>query len=191
MTSISSLLPGDFNTGSLRDILYIPVDNVDLIKFPVNGILPLDALQFNGETAVFNVLKFTEDTAEYAYEQAYNTSGSLFRCRITASVPKDYQWRPLEFSQLDNLRFFVITRDSNNRSRLHGYINPQGEKYGMRLSVDFATAKTRSGYNGYKVEFSLDAIYRPMPMADPAGLPVIPPTWDDEVDLDPNPPPID
>ena len=190
MNSITSLYPGDFNTGSLRDILFVPVNQVDQIKAPVDGILPFDALQFDGSAAVLYSLNFTEDTAECSFEQAQSAPGSLFRCRISASVPKDYQFRPLDFSSLDNLRFFVITRDSNNRSRLHGYINPQGEKYGMRLSVDFSTSRQRAGYNGYKVEFFLDSPLRPMPIADPAGLPINPPTGPG-VETDPNPPPID
>jgi len=190
MISIASLLPGDFNTGSLRDILFVSIDRVDFIKPPDSGILPADALQFQGSAAILSTLKFTEDTAECSYEHSFSASGSLFKCRITASVPKDYQFRPVEFSSLDNQRFFVITRDSNNRSRLHGYINAQGEKYGMRLFVDFSPSKIRSGYNGYKIEFSLDSIYRPLPLADPSGQPVNPPTggW---VDIDLNPPPID
>lgn len=190
MISISTLSPGDFNTGSLRDILYVPIDLVDQIKLPDSGILPADALQYHGGPAVLSSLKFTEDTAECSYEHSFSAPGSLFKCRITATVPKDYQFRPGEFSLLDNQRFFVITRDSNNRSRLHGHINAQGEKYGMRLFVDFSSSKTRAGYNGYKVEFTLDTIYRPMAMADPAGLPVNPPTGGG-VDIDPNPPPID
>ena len=190
MNSITSLYPGDFNTGSLRDILFVPVHQVDQIKTPLDGILPYDALQFNGSPAVLFSLNFTEDTAESSFEHALGAPGSLFRCRISASVPKDYQFRPVDFSKLDNLRFFVITRDSNNRSRLHGYINAQGEKYGMRLSVDFSTSRQRAGYNGYKVEFFMDSPLRPMPIADPSGLPINPPT-NPGAEIDPNPPPID
>jgi hypothetical protein len=192
LQNIPTLNHSDQNVGSLRDILFIPVDKVDLILPPVSGALPAGCLQFESAAAALFKLLFTEDTAEYNYEEVKSGNGTTVKVKIAAVVAKDYQFRPSQWMEMEDDKFFVITRDNNNRSRLHGYINKDGEKYGMSLSVDFGTGKQRANFNGYKVEFSLESPYRPGVVGDIStislvtGLPI-------DLDIsagviDPNPP---
>lgn len=189
MNNIPSLTPGDNNVGSLREILFVPVTEVDRIKAPVDGLLEYDALQFNNAAAPVYLLRFTEETARYRYEQVKGPQGPLFRIKISCQVPKDYNFRGMQFEEMQNLKFFVITRDNNNRNRLHGYINAWGEKYGLTFSEDFDTGNTRSNYNGFSVAFEMDSIRRPQNMEDITDTPIDPgfpiPEPDDV------PPPID
>ena len=174
MQNIPTLVQGDHNLGSLRDILFVPVSMVDEIKPPVDGELEFDALQFQTEAAILFKLEFTADTAQYAYEEVKSGNGTSFKVKITASVPKDYLFRPGDFTEMQNQKFFVITRDNNAKSRLHGHINLQGEKYGMTFSADFDSGKARANFNGYKLEFSMESPFRPSVMEEISEIPVDP-----------------
>jgi hypothetical protein len=198
MQNIPSLNPGDNNIGSLRDIIFVPISNVTFIKPPVDGELEFDALQFESAPDVFDPavlfkLQFTEDTAQMSYEEVKTANGTVFKTKIVATIPKDYKFRPDAFTEMQDQEFFVITRDNSVKSRLHGTINLNGEKVGMKFSADFDTAKPRTGYNGYKVEFYLESNFRPAVMEELTAISIDPgfpydPGDEEDVPIDP---PID
>lgn len=177
MENIPSLNPGDSNIGSLRDILFVPIDDVSFIKPPVDGELEFDSLQFESPPGTFTPsvvfkLQFTEETSQMNYEEVKTANGPVFKTKIVASVPKDYKFRGVNFTEMQDQEFFVITRDNSSKSRLHGFINLNGEKVGMKFSADFDTAKTRVGYNGYKAEFYLESNVRPAVMEEITEIPI-------------------
>ena len=174
MQNIPALSSPDTNLGSLRDILFVPVSGVDKIKAPVDGEMEYDALQFATESAVLFKLEFTRETSEYTYDEVKTANGSIFKTKIMCMVPKEYKFRSADFTEMQNQKFFVITRDNNAKSRLHGYINLVGEKYGMTFSVDFGSGKSTTNYNGYKAEFYIESIYRPGVMEDITETPIDP-----------------
>lgn len=174
MKNIPGLTPTEPNIGSVRDILFVPTTEVDFIKPMVDGLLEFDALQFESSPAAVYKLEFTTDTGRYKYEKAKGDQGVYFKLKITGSIPKDYAFRKESFDDMDNRKFFVITRDNNNKPRLHGYIDLDGEKYGMTFSEDFDTGGKRSDFSGFDFQFYMESRYRPRPMEEISSIPIDP-----------------
>jgi hypothetical protein len=172
--NIPALVPGESNTGSLRDIFFIPVDDVTSILDAVSGLLPYNCLQDGEEDAVLYKAAFTEDTAELDVELLDKDGDEYYRTKIAFTVPKDYNFRPLYFNLMKRMKFFVITRDHENKSRLHGYINLHGEKYGLEFKYKYGSAKNRTGYKGYNCTFIFDSVPPPKAMGDISSIPVDP-----------------
>lgn len=192
MRNIPGLTYGDDNIGSIRDILFISIDGVTSIKPPVDGVLEFDCLQNGASPATLFKLEFTDDTCELKYEEKKTGNGPYFPTRISGMIPKDYQFRNQDFTIMQNHDFFVITRDNNGKSRLHGYIELDGQKFGMKFSADFSTKPNRAGYNGFPFEFTMDSLKRPQAMEDITTTPVNPgfpydPGGVDIGDIDPGP----
>jgi hypothetical protein len=192
MRNIPALTIPDDNLGSIRDILFIPVDSVTSIKAPVSGELEFDCLQSGASPVTLFKLEFTDDTCELRYEEKKSANGPYFPTRISGLIPKDYAFRNPDFTEMQNHKFFVITRDNNGKSRLHGYIELDGSKQGMEFSADFSTKANRAGYNGFPFEFKMDSLIRPQVMEDITSTPVNPgfpydPGGVDIGDIDPGP----
>ncbi len=188
VTNVPGLTPGDNNTGSLYQILFVPVDDVSYIKPPVQFAYLADCLQtIDDEAALIYKVDFTVDTAEFQADVMEKDGDEFYRIKVSCMVPKDYNHRILNFKNMIRQRFFVITQDHEKKTRLLGYINNQGEKYGLKFSFKFTTNKSRPGYKGYLLEFTLDSIEPPALMYDIADVVIADPVVNE--DDFPEPPP--
>lgn len=174
MNNIPGLNPTDNNIGSLRDILFVSTDLVTSINDPIDGVLEFDCLRSGNDPVNLNVIEFTDDTAMMKYDEKKTANGPVFNIKVTGKVPKDYSFRNPDFTEMQNHEFFVITRDHNGKSRLLGYINLDGEKYGMKFKADFETGIKRNNYNGFDFEFYMESTIRPRVMEDITEAPVNP-----------------
>lgn len=169
--SITGLQDQDNNVGSIIDLLFISVDDVDEILKPSTDrsgykIYAGNCLQFDGDDVVMHKIEFTEDTGIMGYKNIGNANAPLFDIEVSVLVPKDYVHRSFSFEEMSEDKFFVITRDYNYKSRLIGFINLHDEKYGLTFTDDFTTSKTRNGRNGFELKFSMQSILRPQPIED-------------------------
>jgi hypothetical protein len=140
----------------------------------VDGVLAYNSIAFGEDLVTFFKHEFTEGTCNYKYEKVETVHGHYFKLSITGKLPKDYDFRPGSFADMDNIKFFVVTRDHNNRSRLLGYIDYDGVKYGMKYSEDFETGKSGASFNGYDFAFTMNSRFRPRPIEEIQEIPIDP-----------------
>lgn len=162
------------NFGGLRDIVFIPVSEVDSIPDPdpITGEIDLSAITFSGSGwYLFRAIRQTSQL-----EIDHSESGGLVRylVKITGKVAKETANRIRAFIDMEYHEFLVGTRDYNNRIHLIGGKDPDGKIRGMKFSQKFGTGRSYPNRNEYEFQFIIQSTYYPTVGNNITGITLIP-----------------
>jgi len=167
-----------YNVGTVRDILFLPIENIADIPELVDNELDTSAIVLAGIEGWY-YMYFVIDTGEFSEDETIKDGAIIYKQKLEADVAKENLNRWVNFEQMEYRQFMMIIRDNNNVSRFAGAINLQGEKSGMELKKKYSTNKTRPNRNGYTLTFTRETTDRaPLAFNLQDLLLIVEPPWD-------------
>jgi hypothetical protein len=144
------------NLGGIRDLIFVPLINVDSIPSPINGEIEAENIAVQAGFK-WNYFRFVRESAKFDVEEFWTASGITYRVKITGAVAKDNLNRFTAFSAMEYHEFLVLVRDYNDISHMIGLIDVDGKKQGMKFKTKSTTDKKHTGRNQVGFTFTLIA----------------------------------
>lgn len=165
------------NFGAISNVLFVPMKNVSDIPAPVDDIIDSTAIVLSDIDKWVN-FAFTPETGRFKEEQVNTSSGVLYKITIDLAVAKDNVNRFRTFFDMEHHEFLVMVRDSNSNSRLVGYIDRDGTKFGMRFKTKTDTGEKRVAFNSVECQFYMESRHKCRTAYNITDLPLNPdPSW--------------
>lgn len=167
-----------YNFGSILNIVFVPIKNVVSIPAPIDGgIIDATAITLEDIDAWIN-FAFTYETGRLKEEQVNTPTGVLYKITIDATVAKDNLNRFTTFYDMEFHQFLVLVKDANGNSKIVGYIDKDGSKFGMKFKTKSDTGEKRTALNSVDCQFYMDSVFRSRTCYNIVDLPINPdPSW--------------
>lgn len=172
-----------YNVRGVRDIAFLEMFNLtSLPEVYINE--PMIDITASVLVADFKKADFTAYTAIFDEKEVDKDGELWYEQTVTFFIAKADVNRYMAFNSMKHIEFLVVIRDQNNKSRVCGFINLQGEKHGMKFKADFTTETV----NGFECTFYMDSPQRSIPCVSFWDITFIiePPIDDnDDIPIDP------
>jgi hypothetical protein len=143
-----------YNVKNVRDVLFVPVENVVIIP---ERAYPTELTDSSSiilqDIDGWYYFRFTPFSCTWSEEKVNVNGEVLYEQSLKMFVPKQNMNRFLSFEDMERRRFIVLIRDFNNFSVIGGYQQLDGEIVGMQYKEKFST----NPVNGYQCEFYLQS----------------------------------
>lgn len=144
----------DVNMGGMRDLLWLPMENVAAF-YITEGVNDITAIILTGVGA-WNMVQFIRETAKLVIEDAVGPNGPYEKVKLSFNVARHYDSRVPNLREMREREFCVIAVDQNGTGRVFGTINLHGEKSGMRFFKESTTGDKQFDRNEYECYFYME-----------------------------------
>ena len=177
MQSIPNRYSKDPNIGSIRTILFMPMNAISsglpLMEIaPYNHQVDVNAISIDYDK--WFMAEFIQSTSRWEYAESATANGILYKHSIQFNVAKDYDFRRIDFDDMEHREYAVMLLDNNDKGVIFGHENLKGDKMGMRLSKKKNTGEKLTELNFYQLSFEMEspimpynAFYVTGPIVDP------------------------
>lgn len=178
MRSINSKIPREENVGSFWRMFFLPIDDLvsglpNSIARPIDDVVDVSAIVPTKYDHWFTT-EFILSTANFTYTEEYTANGVLYKHTISWAVAKDYNFRRIDFDDMEYHQFAVVLVDNNGKGYFFGHIDIKGDYNGMRFSKKKTLGDKVSDLNYYTLQFYMEsncqpfnAYYITSPIVDP------------------------
>lgn len=133
------------NLGSVLNLWYALVDDIQEIPLPVNGIVNQVAFK-PGKS--WHQIYLTQNTGGHDQNYIQDKGGSYDAKSIAGNVPGDDPENEAEIKKLKGKRFILAYQDANGRQRIIG-----DQKTPCSIGTKFSTGANFTTYQGSTIEF--------------------------------------
>lgn len=145
----------DFNIGSVRDLLFLPLEYVSDLGSMSDGVYDVNAIVTTAE-AWFRI-EFVRETCKLVQEHANGVNGPFVKITLSFSVAKNMNHRWAQMMDMREREYLVVVIDTNNKGYIIGDVSINGEKRGARLFVKTDTGSKYTDRNDLDYYFYMEA----------------------------------